>query len=74
MYFSSLTIYIDHLLIHTCLRTPVENEHRKPQSSEILFCVTPVIFCEAPKQMLNKIQLSPVIFPFLNQRPQWKAT
>ena len=48
MLFSSLIIYIDHLLIHSCLSTLVENEHRKPQST-ILFRVTPVIFCKALK-------------------------
>ena len=72
MLFSSLTIYIDHLLIHSCRSTPMENEHRKPQLSEILFCVTPVIFCKALKRMLNKIQLNPVIFSFLTKRPSGK--
>ena len=66
--FSLLAIYIDHLLIHSCFSTPVENEHRKPQSSKLLFCVTPVSFCKALKRMLNKIQLSPVIFFFLTKR------
>ena len=72
MLFSSLTIYIDHLLIHSYLSAPVENEHRKPQSSETLFCVTPVIFCKALKRMLNKIQLNPVIFSFLTKHPSGK--
>ena len=72
MLFSSLTIYIDRLLIHSCLSTPMENQHRKPQSSEILFCVTPVTFCKALKRILNKIQLNPVIFSFLTKRHSGK--
>ena len=73
MLFSPLTIYIDHLLIHSCLSTPVESGHRKSQSSEILFGVTPVTFCKALKRKLNKIQLNPMIFSFLTKRPSGKA-
>ena len=58
MLLNSLTIYIDHLLIRSCLSTPVENEHRKSQSSKILFCVT-----------VNKLRLNSVIFSFLTKRP-----
>ena len=69
MLLNSLAIYIDHLLIHSCLSTPVENEHRKSQSSKILFCVTLVIFCKALRRMLNKLRLNSVIFSFLTKRP-----
>ena len=57
--------------MHSCLSTPVENleKLRKPQSSEILFCVTPVIFCKSLQRILNKIQLNPVIFSFLTKCP-----
>ena len=68
MLLNSLTIYIDHLLIRSCLSTPVENEHRKSQSSKILFCVTVVIFCKALRRMLNKLRLNSVIFSFLTKR------
>ena len=75
MLFSSLAIYIYRSFIDTLLpQYPcgVENEHRKTQSSEILFCVTPVIFCKTLKRMLNKIQLNSVIFSFLTERPSGK--
>ena len=57
--------------MHSCLSTTVEDleKLREPKSSEILFCVTPVIFCKSLQQMLNKIQLNPVIFSFLTKHP-----
>ena len=72
MLFSSLTIYIDHLLIHSCLSIPVESGHRKSQSSEILFCINPVTFCKGLKRKLNKIQLNSVMFSFLTKHPSEK--
>ena len=73
MLFSSLIIYIDHLLIHSCLSTLVENEHRKPQST-ILFRVTPSHFLQSPKVNVKQNSVEPSDIFFLNQTPQWKAT
>ena len=68
MLFSSLIIYIDHLLIHSCLSTLVENEHRKPQSNYPVSC-NPSHFLQSPKVNVKQNSVEPSDIFFLNQTP-----